>query len=222
LSILLDTYIQEALVFLPNKKLVNLQVFNEYSKEYDALVSVCPICRTSHLIVDANMEILYRSEKGVFYDWQCPACAYSMLNRWETDQELQQYFPAAIGEPRDMLLPRYSSVLCTVCNTHIVVDLMMTEFSFFSNHLLNSKLICRQCSLLRSWLELSTVYKVLNTAIYIEIYENKMFSIFRVREGQLEPIIANGNTGADNLIDALFIAHDETLKLIGNDIDLWK
>lgn len=195
--------------------------YNNQAKANDVIKAYCGTCRKEYIIIGDD-EIAYRAANKQDYEWQCPSCTYRMLNVWEKDKILQKFYPGTPGEPRNALLPRFTKCKCCKCHEDIEVDNSQTEFSFFLNNVYEEKLICRKCSLLRTWFEMPTVLNILNTRIYTELHSDYTFSIFRLSQGGLETLVLNGNSETDNMIDTVFVAYEETIKLLGSEIAQWK
>jgi len=203
-----------------NWSLETLTELNNHSKTIELVEKSCTNCRQTYLLLGSESEIEYRKHMPDSYEWQCPTCAYEMMNKWEKAQGFQKYYPEVVGDPRQDLIQRAYTRTCYYCLESTSIDLFQTEFSFLLNHTISSNICCRSCSILRTWLELDSVYRMLNSKIYIELSSEFIFSVFRLNKGKLELLLNNCNTGASNRIDALFIAFDEIEKSLPEVLEL--
>lgn len=199
-----------------------LKEFSKYSKQTDVVERICPTCTGTYHILGAANEIEYRVHMPESYEWQCPSCAYKMMETWERNPKFQAYYPEVIGDPRTDLIQRAYTKQCYYCNSATSIDLYQTEFSFVINHTIDSKIVCKNCSLQGNWFKLPTVYRLGQSNIYIELHYDMTFSAFRLRKGSQDTILMNCRTNAANMAELVFIAQDEVIEVLGGIRSLWE
>lgn len=199
------------------ERLAKLYFINNTTSITEIADYKCHQCSRIYSVVGED-EIFHRVKSPQSVEWHCPECAYNMLIKWK----LSGPFSTLDATDEDNVSMRTIRRICHYCSEYMSIDLLNSEFSIHLNHVIHNKIVCRECSLLRTWLELESVYRVLSTRLYIEMHDSSnTFSIFRLKNGTLESIITNGNTDADNPIDNLFRAFEELNKLTNSEINLW-
>ena len=173
----------------------------------------CPSCKVHYHII-GKKELIYRDTLEGTYEWQCPSCAYALLNGWEVSKDFQKFYPGTVGEPRSSLLPRFCSVQCEYCNELTDIDFLQTEFSLCLNNIYRNEFICYPCSKVRSWLEDSHVWRLEESNLYIELYNDYTFAVMQLKHGQIIEKLRNGQTNCNNHIDALLTAMEEGNQLL--------
>ena len=183
----------------------------------------CSQCNLSYFInrLEANYRITLKYNNKAF---SCPECAHKTIFIYHNNR----IWLDELKQDREKIPSRFLEKTCACCGNKFSMDLTLSVDTLIDTHeVTGSTLVCQKCSENGARIFLREGIRVSERLVFL-LSETEEAGIFKFECYKLPDAsnsakhVLTSHVEALSMIDAVFIAHDEIIKLvIGKQTEIW-